>query len=69
MNNQARICNLKCKYNVQGVCSIYGDCMAKDLFISELEKINKEILSECPDTNVRRICMGIINKHIKENKE
>ena len=37
MNNQARTCELKCKYNVQGICHIYGECIAKDLFISELE--------------------------------
>ena len=43
MNNQARTCNLKCKYNIQGICHAYGKCIAKDLFIEELEKIKTEI--------------------------
>lgn len=46
MNNQARGCELKCKYNVQGICHAYGECIAKDLFIAELEKIRKEIMDK-----------------------
>lgn len=34
----------------------------------ELEKINEEFLSECPNTNARMICMSIIDKHIAELK-
>ena len=36
--------------------------------IEELEKIKTEILSECPNTNARMICMSIIDKHIAELK-
>lgn len=43
MNNQARICNLKCEYNIQNICHVYGECIAKDLFVEELEKIKVEI--------------------------
>ena len=80
MNNQARICKLKCKYNVQNICSIYGDCMTKDLFISELEKIKAEIgakvfeIQPASDKyfdgvdDVMDIVSSIIDKHIKENK-
>ena len=31
MNNQARICNLKCKYNIQNICHVYGNCIAQPI--------------------------------------
>ena len=36
--------------------------------IEELEKIKAELLSECPNTNARMICMSILDKHISELK-
>ncbi len=36
--------------------------------IKELEKIQAEILSECPNTNARMICISILYKHISELK-
>lgn len=73
MNNQARICNLKCKHNIQGVCYAYGECIAKDLFVAELEKIKTEI--DNPKTcmfagtyEADWIMENIIDKHIKELK-
>ncbi len=70
MNNQARICNLKCKHNIQGVCYAYGQCIAKDLFVAKLEKIKTEL------QNPKEIGLDffdgldyaerIIDKHIEE---
>lgn len=77
MNNQARICELKCKYNVQGICHAYGECIAKDLFISELEEIRKEAYSKSyylewdnrGSTYVQlRLLNRIIDNHISELK-
>ena len=74
MNNQARSCKLKCKYNVQGICNIYGECIAKDLFIEELEKIKAEINEQidfnescCERTDLYE-AIGIINRRISELK-
>lgn len=36
--------------------------------IEELEKIKAEILSECPNTNARMICISILYKHISKLK-
>lgn len=53
MNNQARVCKLKCKYNVQNICSIYGDCIAKDLIEEKWYKLfnhlNDWALAIAPD--------------------
>lgn len=81
MNNQARNCKLECKYNIQGICHTYGECIAKDLFIVELEtiktEINKQSLGEWyvgkldgKSENVTTIesINKIINKHISELK-
>lgn len=80
MNNQARVCELKCIYNIQGICYAYGECIAKELFISELEKIREEImkysaenknskdlyLAGCGDGAYHSL--AIIDKHIFELK-
>lgn len=75
MNNQARSCKLKCKYNVQDICSIYGECVAKDLFISELEKIRQEMHDiEEPDYDFSGFyycldaALTIVEHHISELK-
>lgn len=75
MNNQARICNLKCKHNIQGVCYTYGECIAKDLFVAELEKIKAEILSykkykdfSCMGTVYDFEIKKVFDNHIKELK-
>ena len=72
-NNQARTCELKCKYNVQGICHAYGECIAKDLFIAELEKIKAEIAKKYAlnfDFSWSTVCsiLDDLNNHIKELK-
>ena len=53
MNNQARICELKCKYNIQGICHAYGECIAKDILMSKWDKLfnhlNDWALAVAPD--------------------
>lgn len=71
MNNQARFCKLKCKYNVQGICHAYGECIAKDLFIAELEKIKTRIDEEVVYVNkwqVKNDSIKIIDERISELK-
>ena len=75
MNNQTRTCKLKCRYNVQSICYAYGECIAKDLFIAELEKIKAEIqtIKDMEVVNggvyVREFdVVEIIEKHISELK-
>ena len=77
MNNQARFCKLKCKYNIQGICHAYGECIAKDLFIEELEKIKAEIQHERSKhsgegkytyTAGLKVSIDIIDNHISELK-
>ena len=43
--NGEKVCELKCKYNLSGICTCYGLCIAKDLIKEELEekKFWKEI--------------------------
>ncbi len=74
MKNQARACELKCKYNIQGICHVYGECIAKDLFISELEKIkgeirNQRIINPNFDFNTAGWCIDLIERNIKELKK
>ena len=73
MNNQARSCKLKCKYNVQGICHAYGECIAKDLFIEELEIIKGKITMKSRPQWERLVvnltdCEIIINDIIAELK-
>lgn len=77
MNNQARSCKLKCEYNIQGICYAYGECIAKDLFIEELEKIKAEIIActqqeegevpACINYGIK-LSTEIVEKHISELK-
>lgn len=29
MNNQTRLCDVKCQFNIQGICHIYGHCITR----------------------------------------
>ena len=48
-----------------GICEAIFDGTP---FEEAIEKMKAEILSECPNTNARMICMSIIDKHIYELK-
>lgn len=83
--NGEKVCELKCKYNIVGKCNRYGTCIAKDLFIKELEEIKDKIETyylDCSfsvpdnDENCRKCndimfgsVLGIIDKHIAKLKE
>ena len=68
MNNQARNCKLICKYNVQGICSTYGECISKELFIEKLEQIKAEITDLTEFLYIDSDVFRILDEHISELK-
>ena len=55
--------------NMHKFTNAMANAVIDKYIIEELEKIKSELLSECPNTNARMICMGIIDKHIFKLKE